>query len=70
MKLEFGNYKILITGGITKDKKGVVRLQKLLHVGDIKSVYDIPVELVFDTSESIDTLMESLQYARELMYEE
>lgn len=70
MKLEFGNYKILITAGSTKDKKGMVRLQKLLHVGDIESVYDIPIDLVFDTSESIDTLMDSLQYAREMMYEE
>lgn len=70
MKLEFGNYKILITAGITKDKKGMVRLQKLLHIGDIESVYDIPIDLVFDSSESIDTLMDSLQYAREMMYEE
>ena len=70
MILEFGNFKIGITAGLTKEKAGVVRLQKLLHVGDIESAYDISVDLVFKNPEAIDTLMESLQFARELMYEE
>lgn len=69
MRIIFGDYKVKITAGLTKDNNGVVVLQKLLHVGDLESAYDISVDLTFKTPESIDTLMTALQYAREKMYE-
>lgn len=72
MVLNFGDNKIAINSGIDKSQFGCVKFEKLFkpNNNDEGNKYDIPVILRFKTTESIDTVIEALQYARGLMENE
>ena len=55
MKLTFGKNKIVIEGGMLKDKTGMCILSKSFET------YDIPVKLHFKTKASLLILIEALK---------
>lgn len=63
MKLTFGENKIVIEGGMLKDKTGMCILSKSFETYDINKehIYDIPVELHFKTKASLLILIEALK---------
>lgn len=72
MKIELGNYKTIISAGIRNDGTGSIIFKKSLKRFDIKQehIYDIPFELNFKNKASIDTVINSLEYIKELMTDE
>lgn len=70
MRVMFGDKKVAITAGLCLESEtGCVKLQKLLKAGILSesNIGDVPVVLEFKTLESIDALIEALQYTRGLM---
>lgn len=72
MKIELGNMKVVITSGLSADGRGCIKFEKSFEAFDVdrKSIYDVPVQIYFKNSASIDTVIRALEHIKKAMEDE
>ena len=73
MKIELGDMKVIITGGLSSDgKTGCICFEKSFEQYDIhrEHIYDVPMQIYFKDKHSIDTVIKQLKYIKGIMPDE